>query len=260
MWLPMLIFTIIYASQRKSAGANLGKLITMLPFRPVVNHSFWFLYTLCGFYLITPVLSRWLSAASKREISFYLLLWAAASVMPIYNYFTGSGDMRQSSMLYYISGYIGFYIFGYYLRAYRIYLRSRVIIASAVCLTVTLIVPACQEALHLPYLGIWSDDVVMLLFSCALMTLAVRMGAAMRGSHTLRLLASLTFGGYLIFVPVADAFRSLGLLEAEHPMLRLLVYSALVITTSLVTVYLLSRIPIVRAAVGFYRTPRCAKQ
>ena len=31
----------------------------------------WFMYCLAGIYLLTPILSRWLSAANKKEIEFY---------------------------------------------------------------------------------------------------------------------------------------------------------------------------------------------
>ena len=31
----------------------------------------WFMYCLAGMYLLTPILSRWLSVASKKEIEFY---------------------------------------------------------------------------------------------------------------------------------------------------------------------------------------------
>lgn len=74
----------------------------------------WFLWTIGGLYLLSPILLRWLQHASLREVELYLSIWAISSlypfiklVMPVYE-----GD---TSWIYYFHGYVGYFILGYYL-------------------------------------------------------------------------------------------------------------------------------------------------
>lgn len=88
-----------------------------LPFSPQGNPVLWFMYTLIGLYLLAPVLSRWLNYASRTEIEFYLGLWGISLCFPIVrpgvNINTG-----DTGILYYFTGYAGYFVLGYYLKQY----------------------------------------------------------------------------------------------------------------------------------------------
>lgn len=88
-----------------------------LPFSPQGNPVLWFMYTLIGLYLLAPVLSRWLNYASRTEIEFYLGLWGISLcfpiVRPVVNINTG-----DTGILYYFTGYAGYFVLGYYLKQY----------------------------------------------------------------------------------------------------------------------------------------------
>ena len=77
----------------------------------------WFMYCLAGMYLLTPILSRWLSVADVKEIEFYLLLWLVTLCVPFVKIFfpVNEGD---TSWLYYFHGYVGYYVLGFYLQNY----------------------------------------------------------------------------------------------------------------------------------------------
>ena len=81
------------------------------------NPVLWFMYTLIGLYLLAPVLSRWLNYASRTEIEFYLGLWGISLcfpiVRPVVNINTG-----DTGILYYFTGYAGYFVLGYYLKQY----------------------------------------------------------------------------------------------------------------------------------------------
>jgi surface polysaccharide O-acyltransferase-like enzyme len=64
----------------------------------------WFMYCLAGMYLLTPILSRWLNVASRKEIEFYLLLWLATLCVPFVKLFTHVNE-SDTSWLYYFHGY-----------------------------------------------------------------------------------------------------------------------------------------------------------
>ena len=78
----------------------------------------WFMYCLAGLYLLTPVLSRWLSVASIKEVEFYLLLWLATLCIPFVKLFIPVNE-SDTSWLYYFHGYVGYYVLGFYLKHYQ---------------------------------------------------------------------------------------------------------------------------------------------
>lgn len=116
---PTLVWTVAYIGYNLATGAEEHTLRTLvsIPFSAQGHGIMWFMYTLTGLYLLAPVLSRWLEKASKREVEFYLLLWLVSMCYPIFKLFlTIQGG--EEGILYYFSGYAGYFLFGYYLRKY----------------------------------------------------------------------------------------------------------------------------------------------
>ena len=74
----------------------------------------WFMYTLLGVYLLTPVLSRWLCVAKRTEVEIYLCIWLLTVCMPFVKLFIPVNE-SDSSWLYYFHGYVGYYVLGWYL-------------------------------------------------------------------------------------------------------------------------------------------------
>ena len=66
------IFYLIYAAA-SSHGLDTKEMLTnvlSIPFSAQDHGVLWFMYTLVGLYLLTPILSKWLKNTSKRELSF----------------------------------------------------------------------------------------------------------------------------------------------------------------------------------------------
>lgn len=74
----------------------------------------WFLWTIGGLYLLSPILLRWLLHASLREVELYLGIWAISLLYPFLKLFMPL-DEGDSSWIYYFHGYVGYFILGYYL-------------------------------------------------------------------------------------------------------------------------------------------------
>lgn len=102
---PMLFWSII------------GYALSFCGFSNAENGILWFMYVLIGLYLLSPILIRWLNFASKREVEFYLLLWAISLCYP-YISATFQIFIGVTSWLYYFAGYAGYYVLGYYLNNY----------------------------------------------------------------------------------------------------------------------------------------------
>ena len=83
--------------------------------------TFWFIYVIFGIYLVTPIFATWLEKCSKRDLQFYLLIWAITLCLPYLSAFSGSCKMLVNpghGSLYYFYGYLWFAVMGYYLRKY----------------------------------------------------------------------------------------------------------------------------------------------
>lgn len=83
--------------------------------------TYWFIYVLFGIYLMTPILATWLDRCKKRELEFYLTLWAISLCVPYLRIFDegfSSIIAFDQGTLYYFYGFLWLAVMGYYLRKY----------------------------------------------------------------------------------------------------------------------------------------------
>ena len=93
----------------------------------------WYLYMLVGLYLIIPVLSTWVKNATQKDIKTFLTVWAislfipyielAAKLLGFVGYPGNSAvfgvcDWNVFGTFYYVSGFVGYLLLGYYLKTY----------------------------------------------------------------------------------------------------------------------------------------------
>lgn len=85
----------------------------------------WFVYMLLGLYLFSPIISRWITQATSQEIKFFLIMWfIACTVYPYFEKFLG---IKINFEIRYFSGYVGYFVLGYFLGNLQINLsQSRV--------------------------------------------------------------------------------------------------------------------------------------
>lgn len=119
---PTLFWSLFYLGVQLFQGdltlSQLLKTLPSIPFSMQGHGILWFMYVLIGLYLLTPILSSFLRQASKEEIRFYLILWGITLVYP---FLKSIVDINETStgILYYFSGYVGYYVLGYYLKTYE---------------------------------------------------------------------------------------------------------------------------------------------
>lgn len=83
----------------------------------------WYIYMLLGLYLLTPVISPWLERVSQRQLRFYLAIWLLTTLLPYLNRYVnpemwGLCFWNVSPTFYYFTGFVGYYILGYYVRRF----------------------------------------------------------------------------------------------------------------------------------------------
>lgn len=123
---PTVIWTFIYWGVAPwTFAVNRGNgLLSFLsiPFVAQFNGVLWFMYMLIGLYLLAPILSSWLQKASRREVEFYLCVWAVTMCYPLIRDFIVVNE-SNTGILYYFGGYVGYFLLGYYLRNYAVRMK-----------------------------------------------------------------------------------------------------------------------------------------
>src|SRR4030065_2376097 len=81
-------------------------------------YHFWFLYMLFGLYLITPVLRVVTAYAERKIIKYFLMLWFfGTAIVPLLGLLSGfSVELK----LFAVTGWIGYFLLGYYLLETRV--------------------------------------------------------------------------------------------------------------------------------------------
>lgn len=107
----------------------------------------WYLYMLIGLYIVMPIISSWLTQATRKEIKTILYIWGFTLFLPYIkmvapalgfagNYghtgLQGECDWNVYGTFYYVSGFIGYIILAYYLTRYPLNWSPKK--TAAVCL------------------------------------------------------------------------------------------------------------------------------
>ena len=114
--------------QHSISGMEMIQSILLFPFVPVTG-IYWFVYAICGLYLIIPLISPWLAACSKKELQVIICLWAITLVLPYFNkicntnFYDITGDYYF--ILSYVGGFLGYLFLGVYLKRYPVIIPNK---------------------------------------------------------------------------------------------------------------------------------------
>ena len=114
---PFFFWSIIYLLMKIDFGKPIFE-IAKYSFKQIkigTEFHLWYIYMLIGLYLIIPVLTKWLSKATKKEVVYFLSIWIFVILLdlPIFNKLYSRIDFR------YFTGYIGYLLLGYFLAKYH---------------------------------------------------------------------------------------------------------------------------------------------
>lgn len=204
---PTLVWTFIYITINLLDGTSrfdeLPVILSSIPFSAQGHPILWFMYTLVGLYLITPVLSKWLKTATKKEVSTILLLWLLTTLFPV---FCGIFSINQGTtgLYYYLSGYAGYYLLGYFINYYSV--RSSFSF-SFICIVIPIII--CGMAIYwIPSIDFYSVFWHLSFFVVAMCVgwFLLFMKINFKYSKLSASLSALTFGVYLCHILVMRYF------------------------------------------------------
>ena len=118
---PLLFWTLFYLAVSWILGERdtikILHSIASIPFSAQGHGVLWFMYTLTGLYLLAPIISPMLQKSNRKEIRFYLILWAVTLCYP---WLAKVVDVNRGTtgILYYFTGYAGYFVLGYYMHTY----------------------------------------------------------------------------------------------------------------------------------------------
>ncbi len=176
-----------------------------------VEIHLWFLYVLAGIYLVTPLLRLLVSVASRRDLGYFLLLWLLGTSLPeLFKRLTGFPTALEIPM---VSGYIGYFLLGYWLAEARLTPHGRWLAAvgalAAVLATFwgTAWLSASAETIDAFFYSYFSLPTILAAICGFLLFKDLGERLDRRAAVWLRSLAAASFGVYLVHILVIDLLR-----------------------------------------------------
>jgi surface polysaccharide O-acyltransferase-like enzyme len=226
-----------------------------IPFSAQGNGVLWFMYTLAGLYLITPIISPWIKTSSKGQMQFYLSLWLVSMCYPLLKYVVDVND-SNTGILYYFSGYVGYFVLGYYLKHYQPQIPR--VLAIALLLIPISIAVICK-LMHLKidfYSLFWYLSVLTVMMCIAWYALLSQSRFIESLSNRFKLLivnfSNYSFGIYLIHIFIMrNCLWNCELLLKLGGVFHVLITIILTITLSYIMVRLIARLPFADYLIGY---------
>jgi len=136
-----LVILFIEYSKNEIGLQKLTQKLLLFPIAPVAG-VYWFVYAICGLYLIIPIISPWLAKSSKKELLGVLLIWGTTLLFPFLNLLFNEEIYNSNGSYYfitvYLGGFIGYLFLGVYLRKYPILFTNKLKCILFIALLITL--------------------------------------------------------------------------------------------------------------------------
>ena len=255
---PTLFWSLFYLFDiwiRGSVSTDyLVRSVLSIPFSPQGNGIMWFMYTLMGLYIITPILSSWLNTASKKDVEWILTLWTISLLVPLLGNIIHVRDVNNTHMLFYLSGFIGYYILGYYLHHHVKSIRKSILlllILFPLVLATTLKLTGANVDFY-QYFWLLSIPVAMM---ATFWFLSAKKIFTSNVPRIITLISKYSFGIYLIHIFVMRRMVWNWDFVSQHGCaLQIIMTTILTFIISFAIIYLISYLPFSKYIIGVKRT------
>lgn len=254
--IPTVAWSLVYIALRlyySQSEINVLQAVASIPFSAQGEGVLWFMYTLCGLYLLAPILSGWLDQASRQEIQFVLILWSITLCYPLLRLWF-SINSSNTGPLYYFGGYAGYFLLGYYLRHYP--RRISAWFSGSVALAGAILLLATKK------LGIETDFYNMFWYLsifvaalCAFLWQGIQKSIIIHkiSGTGISLLSNLTFGIYMIHILIMRywLWHQEWILGITNYILQTIVVTVLTFTVSIALCYIIAKSPAGEYLIGY---------
>lgn len=242
VFIPFIIWSMIYLVYQLIADdraiTSLIKQAFMSPY-----YHLWFLYAILGLYVVTPFLQRWLQVTSQKMLFWFLLFWFFnVAFLPLFTKFTHIPVRFSIPMAI---GNVGFFLLGYYLEKYKPRIPIWIFpMAGLITIVGTYVLTRQNNGIFDGFFYEYSS------FNVILMAMSLY---AFMQKCTLRIpfasfLDRYSFGVYLIHALILSELQKRTSIDASfiHPMVGIVVTFAIVLFSSYILIWVLSKIPYVK--------------
>lgn len=225
-----------------------------------VHYHLWYLYTIVGLYIVTPIIKIFVNHAKKQDVQYFLVIWFLfTSILPFlthFNIFRHFLFLTKFDVAM-IGNYIGYYVLGYYLSCQKIETKERkwIYILGILGLMFTYL----TVFINYQRLGHYDDFLHtymmpgIVMFSTALFIFVKEFCSKHEfHSHTKKLItwfSSISFGVYLVHDVFLSFFAPLGMklsIINTNTWITLPIYFIVISIFSIITSWILLKIPIVK--------------
>ncbi|MFB9057604.1 acyltransferase [Mariniflexile ostreae] len=253
------IFVIIKFFQNElTVSESINKLL-LFPILPVTG-VYWFVYAICGLYLIIPIVSPWLKESNKKTLQVILAIWFLTLLIPYLNLIFHSNiyeiNGHYNFITVYLGGFIGYLFLGVYLRQYPIIFKRKL---KGICIISALIVLGATPLLYAyfvdrKFLEIASHNlsITSALFVTSIFLFFQNFTLPDPIERAMNIIAKYSFGIYLMHILVIRDFVWV-LFESNrlsHPLLETPLISLLSLLICLIICRLIVLLPMSRYIIG----------
>jgi surface polysaccharide O-acyltransferase-like enzyme len=262
--IPTLFWSIAYLLWSVDAYTNgtmtfPGVVLSMLKamYEGNVEIHLWFLYILIGIYLVVPILRVYVSAASRRDLIYFAIMWFLAT--PLLELSGRMLGFQTALVIPVVTGYVGYFVLGYLLEAVTLDQRGRVLSALGVLIAITVtyfgtnLLSAQAGPIDAYFYSYFSPPTVLATI-CGYLLLRDLGSNLVKLGGFVRTVSATSFGIFLIHIFVIELLRSgsLGfrLYSWMAPSIYMIPVTALaVFVLSFVIVYVWRKIPLLKMLV-----------
>lgn len=254
--IPVLLWSVIYIVYDGWLADNLSwsgfiTKLTMLPFAsqaPIL----WFMYTLFGIYLVTPVFSAFLSGATKRDVEILLGVWGVTLLVPYLKILNPeiATTLTANGILHNFTGFLWYAVLGYYLRKYNNWKING-------WKFITLVALSFGFPLFVNFGGVLPIDVLstqMSLSSVAMTAIPFiffkNIRLSQRWARGITLFSQYSFGIYLFHIVLLQPLRLFLTQYHIHYVIQIPVTALMVGLISYVVVRMISKVPYSKYLLG----------
>lgn len=175
-----------------------------------VEIHLWFLYILIGIYLVVPILRLYVSAASRRDLTYFAVLWFLAT--PLLELAQRVIGYQTALVIPVVTGYIGYFVMGYLLADVKLGSHARLLSALGcmVAIAVTYVGTNLLSAQNGPidaYFYSYFSPPTVLASICGFLLLKDLGSNLDRFARIIRTVSAASFGIYLIHIFVVELLR-----------------------------------------------------
>ena len=251
---PTIFWSIFYIACRyffDGTSEGIAKSILSIPFSPQGHGVMWFMYTLAGLYLIAPIISAWLERASKKEIEIYLSIWILTTCYPLLKLFLTT-QTGETSILYYLSGFAGYFLLGYYLKKYPKAISYTILLPAII---IAICAPIVCKILHFEvniYDMFWYLSIFVVVMAIGWFCLINNKVQAYNGRN-IPLVSNLSFGIYLthIFVMRYILWKLDIIQNINSYIIQTIIVIIATFIGSLILCYEIARLPFAQYIIGY---------